>query len=30
MIRRILTIRSRRTAQRAVDDEFRFHIEMRA
>jgi len=30
MIRRILTIRSRRTARRAVDDEVRFHIEMRA
>ena len=30
MIRRILTIRSRRTVRRAVDDEVRFHIEMRA
>ena len=30
MIRRILTIRSRRTARRAVDDEVRFHLEMRA
>jgi predicted permease len=30
MIRRILTIRSRQTVRRAVDDEVRFHIEMRA
>jgi predicted permease len=30
MLRRILTIRSRRTVRRAVDDEVRFHIEMRA
>jgi predicted permease len=29
MIRRILTIRSRRAAGRHVDDEMRFHIEMR-
>jgi len=29
MIRRILTIRSERAAERQVDDEMRFHIEMR-